>query len=148
MIPISALQSSQAVLSLHSSPCVARTFPAITSIVKSWPHSVVMFPNLFPVLQHHFFFPNLGGYRRGNQLKPAYFAHITMKFVARSGICYFKCYFTYLIVDIFYATTLWCWQEDCIVSQTMQPIALSLEYFLKPQKANSTRPFHPSRTSR
>ena len=65
-------------------------------------------PNLFPVLQHHFFFPNLGGYRRGNQLKPAYFAHITMKFVARSGICYFKCYFTYLIVDIFYATTLWC----------------------------------------
>ena len=87
MIPISAFQSSQAVLSLHSSPCVARTFPAITSIVKSWPHSVVMFPNLFPVLQHHFFFPNLGGYRRGNQLKPAYFAHITMKFVARSGIC-------------------------------------------------------------
>ena len=61
-----------------------------------------MFPNLFLVSQHHFFFPyNLGGYRRRNQLRPAYFALITMKFVARSGN-YFECFITYLIVDFFF----------------------------------------------
>ena len=52
MIPISALQSSQAVLSLYSSPCVTRTFPTITSIVKSW-------PNLSLCSQIYFLFHNI-----------------------------------------------------------------------------------------
>ena len=77
-----------------------KNFPHNHEHRKILAQSIVMFPNLFLVSQHHFFFPNLGGYRRRNQLRPAYFALITMKFVARSGN-YFECFITYLIVDFF-----------------------------------------------
>ena len=81
-----------------------KNFPHNHEHRKILAQSIVMFPNLFLVSQHHFFFPNLGGYRRRNQLRPAYFALITMKFVARSGN-YFECFITYLIVDFFFTKT-------------------------------------------